>query len=569
MNEPSSSPVFALADNYVAQVAALDPFAATQLGVPGYDHLVPDYSPEGAQATADLAIATLTALNNLEAEGEFTTDDRIAALSMRERLGSLLDMHEAGDYLRALNVLACPAQEVRAAFDLMGSDTPEQRENMRLRMLAVPEALASWRASLADGIASGIVAARRQALAVAEQCDTFGSETAGWFTSRAEAIAAETGAAETDVDSQPLFAAATVAEEAYRDTARWLREVYAPSADLSDGVGAERYGRMARAWNGATLDLRATYDWGWVELDRITTRMEELADQLLPGWQSLVEVKAFLDSSPEHTITGVDQLLVFLQALTARATDAMDGTYFDIDERVRTCEVRIAAEGSAAAPYYIPPAEDLSRPGSTWYPTLGKTVFPKWWLVSVWYHESVPGHHLQCATVVLERDRLSRFQRTLGWTSGYGEGWALYAERLMDELGFFGDPGEEMGFLSAQAMRAARVVVDIGLHLGLTVPDGRGDDSGRVIDHDFAVDLMEQRALLDRAFAESEVARYLGLPGQAISYKVGERVWLEARAEAAARLGERFDLKAWHAEALHLGPLGLDPFREELARFDG
>jgi uncharacterized protein (DUF885 family) len=247
----------------------------------------------------------------------------------------------------------------------------------------------------------------------------------------------------------------------------------------------------------------------------------------------------------------------------------MEGRYFDIDPRIRHCDVKLAAEGGAAAPYYVPPSEDLSRPGSTWYPTLGHTTFPKWWAVSVWYHEAVPGHHLQCATSTLQRDRQSRFQRLAGWTSGYGEGWALYAERLMDELGYFDDPGIEMGYLSNQALRAARVVLDIGAHLHLPIPVGRGGLSGRVFDRSSMVAFLAEQALLADDFAQSEADRYLGLPGQAISYKVGERVWLDTRESARRRLGAAFDLKHWHSYGLRLGPMGLDPFAELMGGYTG
>jgi uncharacterized protein (DUF885 family) len=236
--------------------------------------------------------------------------------------------------------------------------------------------------------------------------------------------------------------------------------------------------------------------------------MEQVADRPVPGG-TVAAAKDHLDDDDRWAITGTDALLAYLEDLTARTTEALGAEQFDIDPRIRRCEVRLAAEGSAAAPYYMPPSEDLSRPGSTWYATMGRDRFPRWWLVSVWYHEGVPGHHLQVATALLERERLSRFQRTVGWTSGYGEGWALYAERLMDELGGFADEGEEMGFLSAQAMRATRVVVDIGLHLGLTVPAGADlEVGGRVLDAAVAVDLLRRRALAREDFAVSEVDRY-------------------------------------------------------------
>jgi uncharacterized protein (DUF885 family) len=194
---------------------------------------------------------------------------------------------------------------------------------------------------------------------------------------------------------------------------------------------------------------------------------------------------------------------------------------------------------------------------------MGKEKFSFWHIASTWYHEAVPGHHLQVATSMVETERLNRYQRNEAWTSGHGEGWALYAERLMDELGAFEDPGYEMGYLSAQALRAARVVVDIGMHLGFEGPDGKPWDA------DSAFIVLRDRALLDEVSARSEVDRYLGLPGQAISYKVGERVWMKSREDAKRRLGEKFSLKAFHKFALALGPMGLDPFEKEMAAWQG
>ncbi|MEJ0014200.1 MAG: DUF885 domain-containing protein [Actinomycetota bacterium] len=163
----------------------------------------------------------------------------------------------------------------------------------------------------------------------------------------------------------------------------------------------------------------------------------------------------------------------------------------------------------------------------------------------------------------MEKDRLTRFQRTEAWISGYGEGWALYAERFMDELGAFEDPAFELGYLSGQAMRAARIVVDIGMHCGYK------DFDGNVWNADSAYNLMVDRALCAPDFAKSEIDRYLGWPGQAISYKVGERVWLRTREDAKKRLGDKFDIKAWHNYALKIGPMGLDPFEREMASFNG
>jgi uncharacterized protein (DUF885 family) len=334
-------------------------------------------------------------------------------------------------------------------------------------------------------------------------------------------------------------------------------------ANPDDAVGAERYAVWARFFTGAQLDLRATYEWGLADLKVINDRMWVLAEQIKPGAKTLREVADVLDNDPKYVIKGKENVIKYLQDFTDAAIARMDGEYFEIDERIKVCEARLAPEGSAPAPYYNSPSEDLSRPGTTWIPMLGKDHVSSWHLVSTWYHEAVPGHHLQVATVTIEKDRLTRFQRTAAWISGYGEGWALYAERFMNELGAFDEPGIEMGYLSAQALRAARIVVDIGMHLGYT------DFDGNVWNAESSRKLLNEQALLDEDHSRSETDRYLGWPGQAISYKVGERVWMRAREDAKQRLGANFNMKKFHTYALKIGPMGLDPFAAEMANWDG
>jgi uncharacterized protein (DUF885 family) len=217
--------------------------------------------------------------------------------------------------------------------------------------------------------------------------------------------------------------------------------------------------------------------------------------------------------------------------------------------------------------YYTGPSEDFSRPGRTWYPTMGNTRFPLWGEVSICYHEGVPGHHLQVAQVRYLAEELTRFQRLLAWSAGHGEGWALYAERLMGELGYLDNPDYELGMLRAQAMRAVRVIVDIGMHLELPIPDRESYHPGERWTPELALPFVIERAMFAEQFMRSEVDRYLGLPGQAIAYKVGERVWLECRDDAKTRRGASFDLKDWHRHALNLGSMGLDQFRAEMARY--
>jgi uncharacterized protein (DUF885 family) len=316
---------------------------------------------------------------------------------------------------------------------------------------------------------------------------------------------------------------------------------------------------------GTDLDLQETYEWGWDELHRIEHAMGSVAERILPS-EPMTAVVEHLEHDPTRMITGEANLRAWLQDLMDSTMQDLNGTHFDIPKPVQRVEAMIAPPGGAAAMYYTGPSEDFTRPGRTWYPTQGRTEFPLWGEVSTCYHEGVPGHHLQIAMTRYLTDRLNRFQRTLASNSGHAEGWALYAERLMGELGYLDDPAFELGMLRAQAMRAVRVVVDLGLHLELAIPARDHFYPGETWTPELALEFAMVRSQYDRGFMESEIDRYLGWPAQAISYKVGERFWLAGRAEVKKRLGAKFDLKQFHTQALELGPLGLDQLRDELRR---
>jgi uncharacterized protein (DUF885 family) len=483
---------------------------------------------------------------------------------MRERLESDLLLHDAGEPLRALSVLGSPVQHIRQSFDLMRYDTADDWDVVAQRLDAVPRSVETLREALDAGRARGLLAARRQALECARQAERWGGlegDDMAFFRGLVKRFD------ESDVDDAQLRARVTDAAEqataAYASLAAWLRDQYAPAATEHDPVGSERYVMLARTYLGSDLDPHEAYEWGWEELRRIEARMTEVAAKILPG-ASLAETIDHLEADGP-AIEGEEALRDWLQDLLDTSVRDLDGVHFDIPERVRPVEAMIAPPGGAAAMYYTSPTEDFSRPGRTWYPTLGKTRFPLWREVSICYHEGVPGHHLQVAQVVHLADVLNRFQRMLAWTSGHGEGWALYAERLMGELGYLEEPAYELGMLSAHAMRAVRVIVDIGMHLELRIPDDEEHHPGQVWTPDVALSFVLERSRFPEDFMRSEVDRYLGIPGQAISYKLGERAWLAGRAAAQAARGAGFDLKAWHMAALSQGSLGLDDLAAELA----
>ncbi len=542
--------IFELSDTYITESAALSPISSTYLGNSELDDQLDDFSLHGMEVSAELVRKTLKTLASLQPIDEI---DRIAKAVMQERLESGLALHDSEESAVLWNVLTSPPSNIRQVFEMMPKESDTHFSNIAARLLAVDKAHKSWISGIESVAKSGKTTSQRQVEGVAKQLDGYAN---GGYSTMAKNFDPE--------NKYPaMHEAAKMAEKSSAQTSKYLREVYFAIANPLDAVGADRYAQWARYFTGAQLDLRATYEWGVADLKAINDRMWKIAEKIKPGAKTLREVADHLDQDPAYAIKGKDAILKKLLDFTAAAVKQMDGTHFDIDDRIKFCDARLAPEGSASAPYYMPPSEDLSRPGITWLPLLGKDEVSWWHLASTWYHEAVPGHHLQVATATLEKERLSRFQRTAAWCSGYGEGWALYAERFMDELGAFDEPGIEMGFLSAQALRAARIVVDIGMHLGYT------DENGEVWNAQSAKATLMNKALLDDVHSTSETDRYLGWPGQAISYKVGERVWVKARDDAKARLGEKFSLKKFHSYALKLGPMGLDPFAAELARWDG
>jgi uncharacterized protein (DUF885 family) len=218
-------------------------------------------------------------------------------------------------------------------------------------------------------------------------------------------------------------------------------------------------------------------------------------------------------------------------------------------------ECRIAPTQTGGI-YYTGPSDDFARPGRMWWSVPeGVTTFDTWREATTVYHEGVPGHHLQIGMATYNKAQLNSWRRIAG-TSGHAEGWALYAERLMEQLGYLDDPADRLGMLDGQRMRAARVVLDIGVHLGKRRPDGQGE-----WDADYALAFMRENANMDDAFIRFEVNRYLGWPGQAPAYKVGQRIWEQLRDEVQRREGSEFSIKGFHRRALDIGGVGLDTLR--------
>lgn len=542
-----------VADEHLEAFVALSPITATYLGIPGHEERLDDFSPAGHEAHAALRRETLARLDRAEPVDEI---DRVTLAAMRERLSVAEEVHAAGLDEMALNVIASPLQEIRGCFDLMATGTDEDWGVIGRRMEQVPAALAGWKESLLAAAGRGRVAPRRQVEACMRQCEDLTAPD-GYFAGLVEGGKAG-DAPLTDGTAAHLETAVASAAQAYRELGAWLRDELLDQAPQEDACGREHYALLSRSFLGAEVDLEETYQWGLEEVARITAEMEQVADRIAPGG-TVKDAIAALETDPSYQLKGTDALKAWMQERADEVIADLAGTHFDIPDPVRTIECLIAPTQTGGI-YYTGPSEDFSRPGRMWWSVpKGVTEFGTWKELTTVYHEGVPGHHLQVAQTVFRSELLNRWRRMFAWTSGHGEGWALYAERLMAELGYMDDPGNRMGLLDSQSLRAARVVIDIGVHCGFEAPAevGGGDWT-----YDKAWAYLTAHANQGEAWLRFELDRYLGWPGQAPSYKIGERLWMQLRDEVRQQEGEAFDLKDFHRRALDLGGLGLDTLRE-------
>jgi uncharacterized protein (DUF885 family) len=560
MASTASQGVHDICDRYVDEYVAADPVAATVHGINGHDHQLTDYSAAGFAERAGIAARAHAAVTATEPRD---AAERAAKAVFTERIGLELEIHEAGLDVAGLNVIASPVQDLRMVFDLMPLETEQDWSVAAARIGEVPRALANIRSGLLSAADAGHVAALRQVAKVAEQCETWAGlkEETGFFTGLV--APSPDSALKADLEH-----GARAAEEAFAEFAGFLRAELAPKAPVKDAVGEDVYRLWSRYFVGAALDLHEAYEWGWAEFARIEAEMRAVANRIKPG-ASPAEAAAVLDADPRYRVRGRAEFEAWMQRLSDDALEFLRGKHFEISGRVMALECKIAPPGGGVGAYYTAPSEDFTRPGRMWWSLpAGRDEFVTWRETSTVYHEGAPGHHLQIATAVDQSAGLNKYQRLMAFTSGHAEGWALYAERLMEELGYLSDDGDLLGMLSEQLFRAARVVVDLGMHLELQIPAGTGFHEGARWTPELGLEFMLTRTITDPAHVRDEIDRYLGWPGQAPAYKIGERLWLAARAEARSRAGAGFDIKRFHTEALKLGGMGLDTLREQLSHLD-
>ena len=545
-----------LAEAMLDRNVELHPELRVELGRPGDQTEYGDYSPEGLETERAEAARWLAAVEAAPIADEV---DEATALELRRTLGLEIERLDAGLPLRDVNNIATPAHGIRMLFDLMPQSSERDWADIAGRLANVPAAIDGYLATLRKGVAEGVVPARRQAAELAMQTGEYAKQ-GGFFTQ----LAAAEGAELPQSLRASLEQGAQAAAEAFGRLSIALSREVQPAASEEDAVGRELYALHSRYFLGASVDLDETYEWGLEELARMRTEQEAIAARIAPG-ASVRETAELLDDDERYLIPTAEEFRDWMQARSDEAVEALAGAHFDITDEMRRLECRLAPTNEGII-YYTGPSDDFSRPGRMWWSVpAGVERFSTWRELTTVFHEGVPGHHLQIATATAQKSTLNAWRR-LNWCSGHGEGWALYAEKFMAELGYLDEPAYRFGMLDAQRMRAARVVLDLGVHLGKPMPAGEHGLGGQVWNYDDALAFMSGNVNMDPASVRFEVNRYFGWPGQAPSYKIGQRIWEQLRAEAEAREGAAFDVREWHTRALRLGTVGLDTLRALLAK---
>ncbi len=550
-DERAPTPVNELADRFWEAVLELDPTLASFYGDERYADRLEDPGPDGRAASRALLQRTAVEARAIAPDG-LPTEDRITRdmLIVIAELGIEQD-DQALHQLRVVDQMRGPQQVLPDLTQIQAADNPERLEAFIARLHAYPAFMAANAQILRDGMASGLTAPRIVAERTIAQIE------------RMLAV---------PIESAIVPSMIRVKDEAERERVRTIvRDVVYPAdaaflealrgdylAATRDGPGIwsapngeQLYRTAIRAWTSLDLDPAEVHQIGLDELETIEVERRVISREAGHG-DDTVAYRAALDADPANTPQTK-------AALVERAVDdigramAAAPRFFGVLPRA-ACDVRPVEdykEKDAPFAYYYPPAPDGSRPGiyfANGYDLPSRT-FSK--LAPTTYHEAAPGHHFQIS-LEMENPGLNAFRRLGARAVGgaYVEGWGLYSERLADEMGLYRDGAERFGMLDAQAWRAARLVVDTGLH-ALRWPRQRSIDFLR------AAGLSETDAVI-------ETDRYIAWPGQALTYKIGQREIERLRAQLAARDGSAFDLRAFHDAVLGHGSLPLATLTREL-----
>jgi uncharacterized protein (DUF885 family) len=538
-----------LVDRYWEQLLETDPMIGTMVGDERYDDRLPDPSEAGRAAREALHRGALEELalidRDLPDEGLRTTLDMLEAIALRD----LASLEHRLDRLQMASHLWGPGGLLAELGSLQRADTPDRLDRYVGRLRATTRFYQAIEDVLRDGVATGVTAPR----VVAERAIGQVERLLSLDPSQSPAVQP---VPEEDADGRERVV------EVLRETVMptlsgylGALRAYLPDATETIGISAlpggdAMYEAEILSWTTLPLEARKVHDLGLEDLEKIQEERRLVAERL--GHPDVASALAELNASGRNAAESREALVALAEDQVRRGWDAAPG-FFGRRPR-ENCEVRPVEEFREADmpfAFYQPPSEDGSRPGVYYVNAYDLPTRPLHHMATTTYHEANPGHHFQIAIEqeIGDRPALRRFGGLMAG-SAFCEGWGLYSERLADEMGLFLDDVERLGMLDAQAHRAARLIVDTGIHaFGWT--------------REAAIAKLEE-AGVPHTDAVIETDRYITLPGQALTYKIGQFEIEHQRAEAAKRDGAAFSLSDFHDRLLGLGSIPLSALRREL-----
>jgi uncharacterized protein (DUF885 family) len=526
------------------------PVSASYLGDGRYNDRWDDLSPaafEQRQAHAREALATLDSIDR----AQLNADDQLNYDLFRQLTLLGDEAYRYGAHLRPIEQRN-GLQTANELLEALRFETVKDYDNWIARLRSFGTYTDQTIALMQQGIAAGRgfpqVIMRRVSGQIAQQLVTDPKESPYYapFKTLAEGI----GSADAErLRSEGEAAVRDVVLPAYQRLQRYFDDVYLPASPEAVGLsaqpgGAEFYAFLARRHTTTSMTPDEIHEIGLREVARIRAAMEEIKTEV--GFKGdLPAFFAFLRSDPQFFYKTPDELLNAYTVIAKRIDPELVRLFGKLPRTpygVRAIPAISAPDTTTA--YYYPPAVDGSRAGYYYVNLYKPETRPKWEMEALSAHESVPGHHLQIA-LQQELGDLPAFRKYWGGFTAYVEGWGLYSESLGGELGLYKDPYSRFGQLSYEMWRAVRLVVDTGLHT-------KGWSRQQAIDY-----FMDNcpKTELD---VVNEIDRYLAMPGQALAYKIGELKIKELRARAEQRLGDRFDIRAFHDAVLASGEVPLN-----------
>ena len=556
----SSAALEALATEYWEKRLEADPIEATLLGDRRYDDRMPDLTPEALArevARLEALLGRVTALD----EAGLSAAEVVTRGALRGEIESDLASRACNLHEWTVDPREGPQVLYLNLAHLQTVKTPEEGRALVGRWQKMPRDLDDRIANLRRGLAAGKVATRGTVERVVRQLDELLSAPVDGWVLAAPARADRPGWSPADVTAlrEGVKGAITSIRPAFHRYRHVLANEVLPRArgDAEVGIrhvpdGLACYDRLIKVHTSLALPAEEIHRIGLEEVARIRAEMSALGGKLF-GTTDLAAVQKRLRSDPKLYFENREQVEAKAEQALRRA-EALMPKFFGRLPRTPCVVKRVEPyeEKDTHIAYYRQPTVDGQRPGTYYINTYAPSTRPRYEAEVLAFHESVPGHHTQIA-LAQEMNGLPEFRKHLGPTA-YVEGWALYTERLTEEMGLYSGDLDRMGMLSFDAWRATRLVVDTGIHV-------KGWSRQQAISY-----MLDNTALAANNI-ENEVDRYIGWPGQALAYKLGQRELLALRKEAQTTLGPAFDIKGFHDTVLATGAVSLPVLRQQVERW--